>query len=131
VIYLLDTNVISDLYKENVRVEAQIRTAKTQLHTLAICQPVYYEIMRGLLKKKATAQRKIIQGRILPRFTWIDLTDADWMKAAEFWADSVNKGKQLSDVDLLLAAMTHRLNATLISSDGDFDALPITRVDWR
>jgi predicted nucleic acid-binding protein len=41
------------------------------------------------------------------------------------------KGRQFSDMDLLIAAIAKRLDAILVSSDSDFDALPVTREDWR
>jgi len=55
----------------------------------------------------------------------------NWQQAAQFWADAVNKGKQLSDVDLLVAAVAARLGGVVVSADGDFDALPVRRNIWR
>lgn len=56
---------------------------------------------------------------------------ADWRQAAHFWAEARNAGKQLSDVDLLIAALAYRLNATLVTSDNDFEALPVQHENWR
>ena len=42
-----------------------------------------------------------------------------------------NQGKQLSDVDLLIAALAQRLDGVVVTSDDDFDALPIQRENWR
>lgn len=61
----------------------------------------------------------------------MSLTDADWQQAAQFWAKTVRHGKQLADVDLLLAVLTQRLDATLVSADDDFASLPIQRENWR
>ena len=67
----------------------------------------------------------------MPLVTYVQVEEADWLQAAQFWADVDNKGRQLSDIDLLLAALAHRLDAVIVSSDADFDALPIKRENWR
>jgi len=59
------------------------------------------------------------------------LSDIDWEQAAQFWADAVSRGKQHSDVDLLVAAIAKRLEATVITADDDFDSLPVKRENWR
>ncbi len=59
------------------------------------------------------------------------MEDADWERAAQFWADSKSKGRQLSDIDILIAAIAHRIDAIIVSSDADFDALPVKRENWR
>jgi predicted nucleic acid-binding protein len=40
-------------------------------------------------------------------------------------------GNQLADVDLLIAAVATRLGDIIVSSDTDFDALPVKRENWR
>jgi predicted nucleic acid-binding protein len=68
---------------------------------------------------------------IVPELEWVALVDADWRQAAAFWAEARKAGKQLSDVDLLLAAMTLRLDGILVSADDDFDALAVKNENWR
>jgi predicted nucleic acid-binding protein len=53
------------------------------------------------------------------------------LQAAHYWSNAVSIGKQLSDMDFLIAALAHRLNAVIVSADTDFDALPVKREDWR
>ncbi len=67
----------------------------------------------------------------MPLLQPVSLVDADWDQAARFWADMTKRGRQFSDIDLLLASVVARLDATLVSADADFDALPIKREDWR
>jgi len=131
VTYILDTNVISDLLKQNANVHARLRDSLRQGNTLCICQPVYYEVLRGLLWVGTAGKQSILQNGLLPLFRWVALTDEDWVQAARYWASTVSAGRQLADTDLLLAAVTTRLGAILVSSDADFDALTVTREDWR
>ncbi len=61
----------------------------------------------------------------------MSLTDDDWRQAAQFWANAVNAGRQLADTDLLIAAIAKRVDGVVVTDDGDFDALPIRRENWR
>ena len=129
-IYLLDTNVISDLSR-NVSIVVANRNQKLrQGHSLVLCLPVYYESLRGLLKKKATSQIVGLNA-LKAALEWQVAIEQDWLEATQLWANADNKGKRLSDIDILIAAIALRLNATLVSSDTDFDVLPIKREDWR
>lgn len=130
-IYLLDTNTLSHFMSRQTPVVRTVTDRLAKDHTLGICRPVYYEILRGLFWRKASAKLQVFLEDIVPLFTPFALDDSDWETAARFWADSRSKGKQISDPDLLLAALTYRLGAILVSSDADFNALPITREDWR
>ena len=74
---------------------------------------------------------QLYQRQIKSQFEWIPLIDADWRQASQYWAEARRAGKQLSDVDLFLAAVAARLDAVIVSSDEDFDALPVKRENWR
>jgi len=129
-IYVLDTNVISDLSR-NLSIVVNNHDQKLQQgHSLVLCSPVYYESLRGLLKKNATSQINGLNA-LKAAYDWQVVTEQDWLDATELWANADNKGRRLSDIDILIAALTRRLNATLVSADTDFDALPIKREDWR
>jgi predicted nucleic acid-binding protein len=128
-IYVLDTNVISDAMHNQTAVRTHIHA--NQAATIYLCAPVDYEIRRGLLRKRATAQLRLYENIVRPQFQWQPLTDDDWHQTAQLWANSVSKGRQLSDIDLLVAAIALRLDATIVTADDDFDALPVKRVNWR
>ncbi len=130
-IYLLDTNLLSDLIAGRENVSQKFRTLVEQDETLCLCQPVFYELRRGIFWRNSLGKYRIFNQNILPRLTLISLTDADWLQAAQLWADAVSRGKQLSDVDLLIAALTQRLDAVLVTGDDDFATLPIKRENWR
>jgi tRNA(fMet)-specific endonuclease VapC len=129
--YILDATVISDLFVPIAQVQAHIRAANAAGSMMILCQPTYYEVLRGLLRVKATRKLRVFQNQIVPLFQWTSLIDADWEQAAQYWADATSRGRQLSDGDLLLAAVSTRLDGIIVSSDTDFDALPVKREDWR
>ncbi len=129
-IYLLDTNVISDLTRNIPTVVAKRNLRLRQGHSLVLSSPVYYESLRGLLKASAKTQIKTLSA-IRELLDWQSVIEQDWLQAAQYWSNAISAGKQLSDMDFLIAALATRLGATLVSADDDFDALPITRENWR
>jgi tRNA(fMet)-specific endonuclease VapC len=129
--YILDTNVIGDRMKAIESVSRRLTETVAAGTRVYLCQPVYYEVMRGLLKTNATRKLQFFQETIMPLLYWLPLADIDWEQAAQFWADARNAGKQLSDVDLLIAAIAYRTQGVIVSDDDDFDALPIKRENWR
>lgn len=129
--YILDTNVISDLIRENQFVQTHVFQEKAAGSILYLSYPVYYEQLRGLLWKKASKQIQVLEQKIISLFDWLSVENEDWIQAARFWDSATSQGKQLADVDFLVAAMAYRLSATIISDDSDFDILPIARENWR
>ena len=99
--------------------------------TLSLCPPVHFEVRRGLLWKDARVQWEVYIQDIVPQFTWTPLLEIDWDRAAALWAQTRRAGKQLSDMDLLIAAIALRLEGTIASNDADFDALAVPRVNWH
>jgi len=130
-IYLLDTNAVADYLNGIESTLSHIKRAVLDQHILYLSQPVDFEVVRGLLKVNATRKLSAFEDEFAPQLDWLALTDTDWRQAARFWVDAVSRGKQLSDVDLLLAALALRINGVIISDDGDFDALPVKRENWR
>lgn len=129
-VYIFDTNAISAMIEEDAAIVMKLRAI--QLDTLVLCQPVDYEIRRGFLKNNAVSRLNSYETRIKPLFSWSRLIDTDWQQAAQFWAYTKAKGRQLSDIDLLIAAVAVRLNAILVTNDNDFEALPaVIRENWR
>ena len=129
--FLIDSNTIADFLSRQEETLRQIQGAMAQGDTLGLCRPVHYEVLRGLLWRDAPGKRSQFDRSIGLFFSWVELADEDWLQAARFYATTRSAGKQLADTDLLLTAIAHRLGATIVSSDKDFDVLPIKRISWR
>ena len=126
--YILDTNIITALIKGEASILAELEAHRSD--GVYLCQPVYFESMRGLLWKKAEVKIAALQ-KLRARLGWLQLLDADWEQAGQLWVYAVSKGKQLADVDLLIAAIAVRQDAVIVTSDKDFDVLPVRRENWR
>lgn len=131
VTYILDTNVIADRIRRHPQVLIRLTRASDSGNTLGLCDPVRYEVSRGLLKINATRKLRLFREEISPLMDHLALTSDDWQAAAQLWAAMRNQGRQFSDVDLLIAALAQRLNAVVVTADADFAILPIQREDWR
>lgn len=130
-LYLLDTNVISDMIASQPTVIRRVAERLAAGDPLGLCRPVHYEILRGLFWRNAPGKLRAYTRRVIPIMTWTELTDPDWEEAARLWADARRRGRQLGDPDLLLAALARRAGAILVSSDSDFDAFSVPRENWR
>lgn len=127
--YILDSNVVSGLIREQPSVQSNL--IKHAFDEIYLCLPVYFEIVRGLLWKDAVKKIVILE-QLRSQLDWIDLQESDWQLAARLWAAVNARGRQLSDIDLLIGALAIRLDAVLVTDDNDYDALPqIPRENWR
>ncbi len=125
-----DTNAVSALLKGEPEANRYLLDHISAGDNSSICMPVHFEVVRGLLYRNAVIQLRRYTTLLLPSFTLQSTVDADWSLAAQLWADTVRKGRQLSDVDLLIAAIALRLDGIIVSNDRDFDALSVRRESW-
>ncbi len=127
-VYVFDTNIISALRpRKNPGLFRRVIQHKDDI--LCLCEPVIFEVERGYEHKQALRQLKHFREELVPLFAVVPVTLVDWRVAAKLWGDARRRGRQLSDVDGLLAAMSLRLNAILITDDGDFDHLPLVQTE--
>lgn len=129
-IYVFDTNHISSLLR--LRHQSLLTKIKQyQDNTLILSEPVIYEVEKGLLHKNATNQLEQSQQQIIPLFVVVPIQLADWRVASVLWSIARSNGKQIADIDLLVAAVALRLNGTVVTNDKDFSHLPnIATENW-
>jgi predicted nucleic acid-binding protein len=127
----VDTNVVADFLHGLPQVMHHLSLAVDEGQVVGLCPPVHYEVTRGLVRKNSRGQLAKYQLEIVPMMVWSPALRADWEEAARLWAETQSRGRQLSDMDLLLAAMAIRLDAILVTADEDFSALPVKRENWR
>ncbi len=130
-IYLLDTTTVSDLIDNHTQVISTFEEKRRQDNQVILCPPVRFEVERGLLWQNLQKKYRIFRDSVVPHLGWVGFIQEDWIQATQFWIQAKSKGRQLSDMDIMIAAVAHRLDAIIVSSDADFDALPINRENWR
>jgi tRNA(fMet)-specific endonuclease VapC len=122
--YLLDTNHIGEAIGRVSVVRDRIQRLHRQGGAFGTCGPVLCELLVGLVLRKDAAKTRNRLDRLLQvvRIWPIDLAIAE--RYAEVYHELRKAGRALSQVDILLAAIARHLNAVLLTTDQDFQALP-------
>ncbi|MTJ12294.1 type II toxin-antitoxin system VapC family toxin [Anabaena sp. UHCC 0187] len=117
--YLLDTNIISAIFRNNLKVIIKLDKLRTQGEKVFISGMTYYEIKRGLLAVNAT--RKLIDLQNLcheyPVLLLDDMTI--FQKASEIYANLKHRGLPIQEADIFIAATAIIHNLILVSHDSD------------
>ncbi|NEP61683.1 MAG: type II toxin-antitoxin system VapC family toxin [Symploca sp. SIO2G7] len=117
--YLLDTNIISLLLKNNLNIKIKIKQVESQKNILAISCITYFEIKRGLFAVKATKQLEKFN-ELCQDYQIILLDDlAILEKAAEIHANLRLRGLPIQTEDILIAATAIVKSLTVVSNDRD------------
>ncbi|MDZ4672393.1 MAG: PIN domain-containing protein [Phototrophicales bacterium] len=127
--YIFDTNIVSALLQmSNLGLLKQIQSHKRE--TLILCDPVIYEIERGLKHRQAHNMLARFHLDFVPLFELMPVRLEDWKLAGLLWSNARSQGKQLSDVDLLIGAISIRLDGIIVSDDQDFGYIPVKLQNW-
>ena len=113
---LIDTHILSELFKGNNTVKARVSEYVKEHHSLTISQITKYEILKGLKAKKAQKQINAFK-TFCNANTIISITDDIIIKASDIYAELRQQGETLSDADILVAAIAIVNNLTLITNN--------------
>ena len=127
--YLLDTNHLSDAIGKVSAVRDRIHQMRRQGFKFGTCWPALFELEMGMVQTKdPEACRRNL--RILMKEVRLRPLDWDLMRAfGQIHLRLKREGRALSFVDKVLAALAQHENATVLTTDGDFQALPEIRVE--
>ena len=114
--YLLDTNVVIEILRNNPVVVAHLRAAVTAGHEVHINALSYYETRRGLLDV-ARADKLRAFDTFCRVFGIMDLDQIALDRASEIYAELRSKGQLIEDADILIAAMALVNNAVLVTDN--------------
>ena|SRR5258708_7753363 len=122
--YLFDTNHLSDAIRKTSVLRDRLRGAHRRGHRLATCWPVLCELEAGICQTaRAGAYRRTLRGLLKEIRIWA----VDWKSVrlyGELFKKVKKKGRVLSHVDLVLAALATQFKVTLLTTDKDFQATP-------
>jgi len=126
---LLDTNHLS----EALRPVSRVRDRIGQLHVAGLrvgtCFPVLCELQAGLpMGERGEKYRRALQ-RLLGRVRLWPLDGEVALIYGEIYQDLRGRGRVLSQVDMMLAALAKHKSLTLATTDLDFEALPELRTE--
>ncbi len=130
---LLDTDMLSELLKQkNVHVVRNAAVYLTLHGHFEFSALTRYEVMQGLLEKKAAAQLAKF-GIFCAQSSIHPITDAVLDQAADLWVLAGRLGQHRSDADLLIAATALEHGLELATGNRPhFNWIPgLGLQDWR
>lgn len=130
-IYVLDTNVITAVLKNDETIKGKIITVLTKGDGILINGISYYEIKRGLLAANATTQLSRFD-QFCSQYGLLFLDNKEiFDEAAEIYANLQKRGKLLEDADILIGASAKVWDFVLVSNDTDFRRIQNLKIeDW-
>ena len=132
-LYLPDTNTVSQLMRGDHGLTHRFRLARREHHRFVSSPVVDYEIRRGLIRRGAKRNLDVYEA-VVERFLYRDLTIDVWHTAARLWALSRDSGEPIEDADILIAAHALQLEAVLLTNNTRhyqvFRPLGLVLEDW-
>ncbi|WP_058998161.1 type II toxin-antitoxin system VapC family toxin [Leptolyngbya sp. NIES-2104] len=127
--YLLDTNIVAAIIKENEKALVQLRTARRFRARVCISCITYYETKRGLLYLGATRQLSRFE-ELCSVVEILLIEDLELIEtASRIHADLRRRGRPIQDADILIAATAMIHSLTLISNDADLQNVQSLSLD--
>ena len=126
----MPSTLIDILRKEQV-VFVQLSNRLKSGSRILLCPVVYYETLRGLLKRQAEVQKRFFSS-LSTTLIYEEFDRQDWDEAASQWDTLRQQGRQLNDADLLIGVYADRRNAILVTSnEKDYRHLEVSLENWR
>ncbi len=130
-LFLLDTNHLSAALNDEPDVRAKLRELRLRGDRVGTCVPVLCELHAGIALTARREENERILGELLRQIRiWpLDLRCA--VQYGQVYHELRRRGRALSQVDIMLAALARCGGARLVTSDRDFAALPeIVTESW-
>jgi tRNA(fMet)-specific endonuclease VapC len=127
--YMLDTNTVSDVMKENEAVSA--RTEATPMESLCISAITLGELRFGIAKRKAPKLERALE-EFLKRVDVLPWDERVAEKYGVLRALLESGGCKMGNLDMLIAGHALGVGAVLVTSDGAFSQVSGLKVEnWR
>lgn len=126
---LIDTDILSAIMREKVPAVERARRYLMDHRRFSFSILTRYEIMRGLLAKKASKQLSAFE-RMCAASHVLPLTDEVIVQAASIYADLHRRGELISDADIFIAATAIHHGLTVATNNEDhFRRIPNLIID--
>ena len=130
--YLLDTNIVTAILKQDERLNPKLREVNVQNIKLFISCITYYEVKGGLLAVNATRKLSIFEQLCSQYLELLFLPNLEIInRASEIYAELKRSGRLIQTADILIAATAAAAGLILVSHD--YDMLRVSGVtveDW-
>jgi len=131
-IYALDSNIISYMFKGDADIKLRYRQAIEGGNDVVIPPIVFYEVQRGLLAGRLN-KRLVEFDELCQNALNVDFDMLVWQRAAQISALLYQQGRPIEDADILIAAYCVVNGFTLVTNNARHfervDGLKI--VNWK
>lgn len=129
--YLLDTNHLSAAIRPGSVIRERLREQRARGARVRICIPALCELEVGASQVKDPAAYREILKRFMVQIPLWPLESTTARIYADIYHDLRSKGRILSQVDMMLAALARQMRMVVLTTDRDFEALSWLRTeDW-
>ncbi|MGK7904449.1 MAG: PIN domain-containing protein [Hormoscilla sp.] len=131
--YLLDTNIVTAILKQDERLNSKLIHLRIRKQQLYISCMTYYEVKGGLLAVNATRKLSIFEDLCSSKYLEIVfLPNLDIInRASEIYAELKRSGRLIQTADILIAATAAAAGLILVSHDSDLLRVSgVTVEDW-
>lgn len=122
--YLLDTNHIGNAVTPGSVVRQRIAELCGRGLKVGTCVPMLCEIEAGIQQVRQPEAYRLNLARLLRQVRVWPIDGATARLYGAIHHDLKKRGRVLSQVDMMLAALALQMRLTLVTSDQDFTALP-------
>jgi predicted nucleic acid-binding protein len=129
--YALDTNIVSFYIKGRETVVRNLKNARMRGRIIRIPPFAYYEVKRGLLRVNAAARLREL-AKTCEKYPVGGNDSRVFEEAAVIWADLTNKGWNIGEMDIFIAAWCRVNDFTLVTNNTvHFTPIPgLALEDW-
>ncbi len=129
--HLLDTNHAASLVTLGHPLRERFGEQSRSGDTFSVCVPIVTETLFGIGILPRAKQNLAEWSRLKPSLTCYVPDEADAESAAELQIALRRRGWQLATVDATIAVIALRYDLTLLTTDKDFNAVPMLRLaNW-
>lgn len=127
--YLLDCNHLSVAINRVSPLRDRIQSTRRTGCRFIACYPVLCELEVGILQTPSPDENHQRLTQLLNQVRIWPLDAETTRYYGAIYIELRNKGRILSQVDMMLAALARQYKLTLLTTDRDFEALPDLKVE--
>lgn len=129
---IIDTDILSYYLKGDKKVVENLELYLRHYDVIEISIITYYEILGGLLSKKALKQISVFE-IFVENNSVIPMTDNSAKISAELYSILRTSGKIVDDIDLLIAGIAIDNDLTLVTNnENHFNRIPGLKIsNWK
>jgi len=130
--YLLDTNHVSPIVTIGHPLREKIKNKQKAGETFSIAVPALSEFLYGISVLPRARQNLKEWKRLKKDFNFYNINKLDAEQSAKLRVTMRKRGWQLGIIDSFIAVIALRNNLHLLTTDGDFKAIPNLKIEnWR